>query len=134
MPGGLPPDYISASQFPKVFAWIARFKAVVKAAAAKPKTLTGAEAVQQISQSEYAESECSVDASDPLLLQLGDEVEVWPIDSGFNSKDRGILVGLNGVEIVMESKTSGGKVVRIHCPRHGFRVRRTGKAGVRGSL
>lgn len=132
MMGALPPSYISAQQFPKVFAWIVRFdKAVREAAkrAGKAKTVTGKEAVAIIEGSEFAEAEGGVEAGDPLGLAKGETVEVWPIDSGFSHKDRGRLVGLCGREVVIESKTEGGKMVRVHAPRHGFRVKRVAGGG-----
>jgi hypothetical protein len=92
----------------------------------KPKSLKGQEAVNQISKLHYAESESSVDADDPTGLKKGQEVEVWPIDSGSNHRDRGLLLGLSGDEIVIESKTRDGQSVRVHTPRHGFRIRGTG--------
>jgi len=132
--GALPGDYISANQFPKVFAWIERFDQAVKIAATKlekPKSLKGQEAVDQISKSHYAESESSVDADDPTGLKKRQEVEVWPIDSGSNHRDRGLLVGLSGKEIVIESKTKDGQTVRVHTPRHGFRIRGIGKGNLK---
>lgn len=126
MKGALPEDFISGQQFPKVFAWIERFNKATAAAAktaGKPKTIKGPEALKAISSSVFAESEGSVDASDPTGLKKGQETEVWPIDSGFSCKDRGRLVTLNGTEIVIDSKTQDGQHVRIHTPRHGFRVR-----------
>jgi len=73
--------------------------------------------------SDYAEKDGSVDPNDPSGLQKGQEVQVWPIDSGFNNKDRGLLVALSGTEIVIDTKTVDGKIVRVHAPRHGFRIR-----------
>ena len=127
--GALPADLISAKQFPKVFAWIDRFNNAVSAAAktaGKPKTIKGPEAVKQISSSDFAEKEGEVDENDPTSLKKGQEVEVWPIDSGFNYKDRGSLVALSTKEIVIESKTKDGEKVRVHTPRHGFRLRGIG--------
>lgn len=124
--GALPVDYISAKHFPKVFAWIHRFDTAVKQAATnlgKPKSLKGAEALEQISKSEFAEPEGEVDSDDPTGLKKGQEIEVWPIDSGFSHKDKGKLVALSGAEIVIESKTENGQSVRVHTPRHGFRLR-----------
>ena len=70
-----------------------------------------------------AEEEGSVDEMDRSGLKKGAMVEVWPTDSGFSRKDRGRLVGLNTREVVIEGKTEDGKEVRIHAPRHGFRIR-----------
>jgi len=79
--------------------------------------------MKQISSSDFAEPEGVVDSTDPTGLKKGETVEVWPIDSGFNHKDRGALVSLTGAEIVIQSKTVDGQTVRIHTPRHGFRLR-----------
>jgi hypothetical protein len=128
--GALPEDFISGKQFPKVFAWIERFQQATAAAAkkaGKPKTVKGPEALKIIEEADFAESEGEVDGNDPTGLKKGEEIEVWPIDSGFSKRDRGRLVALDGREIVVDSKTEGGKHVRIHAPRHGFRIRSVGK-------
>jgi len=124
--GALPPDQISAEKFPKSFAWINRFQATVSAAAkslGRPKTVKGTEAAALIGSSEFAEEIGNVDPNDPSGLKKGQNVEVWPIDTGFRNKDKGQLVALSVSEIVIESKTLDGKIVRVHAPRHGFRVR-----------
>lgn len=78
----------------------------------------------QIKSSEFAEADPKVDTGDPSGLSSGQAVEVWPIDTGFKSKDKGSLAGLTSNEIVIETKTKeGNTVVRIHTPRHGFRIR-----------
>ncbi len=124
--GALPADQISAKQYPKSFAWINRFQATVSAAAkslGKPKTVKGTEAAASIGSSEFAEESGDVDLNDPSGLKKGQNVEVWPIDTGFRNKDKGQLVALSVFEIVIETKTQDGKTVRVHSPRHGFRVR-----------
>jgi glutathione S-transferase len=125
--GCLPPALISAKQFPKVFAWIDRFDKATKVAAqeaGKPKTLNGPQAEKQISNDQFAESEGDVDGNDPSGARKGDIIEVWPIDSGSSRKDVGKLVALSSHEIVVESKTESGQLVRVHTPRHGFRFRK----------
>ncbi|KAE9378188.1 glutathione s-transferase-related protein-like protein [Stipitochalara longipes BDJ] len=126
--GALPPDYISAQQFPKTFAWVERFDAVALAAMKKngaAQKIPGAEALKAVGNGEWAEEEASVDEKDPSELKKGEMVEVCPIDSGFSRKDTGRLVGLSTSEVVIEVRTQEGAQVRIHAPRHGFRVRRT---------
>ena len=126
MKGALPADQISADQFPKSFAWINRFHTTVSGVAkslGKPKTVKGAEAAALIGSSEFAEEIGHVDPNDPSGLKKGQNVEVWPIDTGFRNKDRGQLVALSVSEIVIETKTQDGQTVRVHAPRHGFRVR-----------
>ena len=67
-----------------------------------------------------------MEVNDPSGLKKGDVIEVWPIDTGFNHRDKGRLVKLDGAEVVIEGKTVKGGAIRIHCPRHGFRVRKVG--------
>ena len=128
--GALPADLISAKQYPKVFAWIARFNSAIAAAkkiAAKPVTLKGDEVVKKVTQADFAEPEAKVDEKDPSDLKNGQEVETWPIDSGFRHHERGQLVGLTNHEVILEKKTQGDVVIRIHHPRTGFRIRGLGE-------
>lgn len=117
---------ISAKHFPKVFAWIERFNKVIKAAkssAAKPTTLKGDAATQRISKAAFADKKLTIDERDPLNLKQGDEVEIWPIDSGFGHRDRGQLVGLTAAEVVLSVRLEAeGKEVRLHFPRTNFRI------------
>ncbi len=69
-----------------------------------------------------------VDANDPSGLKKGDEVDVSPSDFGFSRKDRGRLLRLDGSEIVIQGRMERGGEVRIHAPRHGFRVRKVKEA------
>lgn len=124
MPGAVPADVASKDSFPKVFAWVERFSVAAGAARkknGKPKALKGFEAAEKIWGSEWAEGLRGVDERDPVGLSKGQEVIVHPTDSGVTHKDRGALVGLGGDEIVIEVKTEKG-TVRVHAPRHGFRV------------
>ncbi|KAI9647845.1 hypothetical protein NHQ30_004233 [Ciborinia camelliae] len=134
--GALPENYVSRQQFPRTFAWIARFDAATRLAAQKvpkPQTLSGSKAMKIVAASEFVEEdEIVVDPLDPSGLAKGQEVEVWPIDTGMNNKDRGALVGLSSREIVIESRMKDGVKVKIHTPRHGFRIRAVRQDG--GSL
>ncbi|TGO20657.1 hypothetical protein BPAE_0277g00080 [Botrytis paeoniae] len=134
LPGALPTHYISAQQFPKTFAWISRFDQATRLAAknlSKPKVLSGVEVLEKVSASDFVEKDECVDSLDPTGLQKGQEVEVWPIDTGMSRRDRGFLVGLSTKEIVIESQTKEGVKVKIHTPRHGFRIRGVGGKGSR---
>ncbi|KAK3945895.1 hypothetical protein QBC46DRAFT_370266 [Diplogelasinospora grovesii] len=124
LPGALPPNY--EKQFPKVFAWIKRFRGAVSATKktqGDPKTLSGEEAAKIIRQSSFNESEKAVEESEAVVqfhkLKSGQLVEVWPTDSGSSHKDVGKLVALSSKEVVIETKAG----VHVHAPRHGFRVR-----------
>ncbi|KAG9243261.1 hypothetical protein BJ878DRAFT_424010 [Calycina marina] len=134
LPGALPAGYICPQTFPKTFAWIKRFDVAFKVAAkkaGKPKSLKGDEALKQINNSEFAEEEGVVDTQDPTELKKRQEIEVWPIDTGFSHKDRGPLIALSSSEIVIESRTKDGVVVRVHTPRHGFRLRGVNSASAK---
>lgn len=136
MPGALPADEVSAERFPKVYAWIDRFQKAAGAAAkaqGKPKSVSGEEAEGIITGAEYNEPEGEVDAGEGLAkfhgLVKGSKVALWPTDTGANHKDVGALVSLTAKEVVIVPEKEGGKV-RIHAPRHGFRVRPVGEAKI----
>ena len=93
-----------------------------KSQAPKPASSKGDAALQRITSASFAEEDLGVDEADPLGLQHGTEVEVFPIDSGFRHKDKGRLVGLNEDEVVVSIQTQG-KEVRLHYPRTGFRIK-----------
>ncbi|KAL8843336.1 MAG: hypothetical protein Q9170_000194 [Blastenia crenularia] len=127
MKGALPTSHFGPESFPKVYAWIERFSKAVKAAresTPKPTTLKGAEAVKHISQADFAEPDGDVDSKDPLGLRKGQEVESWPIDSGYNHRDRGQLVALTRQEVVLKTQSKiGHRDVHIHHPRTNFRIK-----------
>jgi len=124
--GALPREIIGETQYPKVFAWIGRFRKAItaaKATAPKPATLKGDGAFQRITSAGFSEPEGLVDENDPSGLQKGQQVEVWPIDSGFRHHDTGALVALSETEVVLSTKAKGdGQEIRIHCPRTNFRI------------
>lgn len=129
VPGAMPEEWISKDTFPKVFAWMDRFKGVVKEAQeelGEPKTLTGDEAAQLVLGSEYHEAEGQVNEGDPLVqhqrLKKGQLVRVWPTDTGSNHKELGELVSIDEKEVVVEAKAEEGGSVRVHAQRHGFAV------------
>ena len=136
MPGAIQPDVIGAEHFPKVFAWIERFRQVVENRKAKLrdgliKTLTGEEAASGILGAPFWEEQAgdTVDHKDPVAaaegLKKGMRVRLWPTDTGSLHKDMGNLVAFNKRETVIETRgEDGGVLVRLHAPRHGFRVRR----------
>ncbi|KAK2615604.1 hypothetical protein N8I77_002348 [Diaporthe amygdali] len=138
LPGALPSDQISKTQFPKVFAWIERFDKTVTAAKkklGKVPNVSGEDAVQSIVHSSFFErTGKEVEQSEPLVkalgLNKGDNIVVFPLDSGSSHKDSGVLQSLDGKEVVFETKTEfeGSPIIRVHAPRHGFRIVRKDQA------
>ena len=131
----IPPSLVSKEKYPKVFAWIDRFNKAIKTAersAPKPVMLKGAEAVRHVAQAEFSEAEGEVDDNDPLGLKKGQDVESWPVDSGFRHHDRGRLVSLTANEVVLAAQSKiGGKEIRIHHPRWNFRTRAVSGEGAK---
>ena len=136
MKGALPPHIISPKQLPKVFAWIDRFNAaisVAKSKGPKPVTLKSEQAIKTVASSDFVVSggkkKPVVDESDPLGLKAGQEVEVWPTDTGMRNHDRGVLVGLDRKETVVEVQgQKSEEKIRMHFPRGGFRIKAVGSA------
>ncbi|ROW13380.1 hypothetical protein VPNG_05509 [Cytospora leucostoma] len=136
LPGALPPDQVSEARFPKVFAWIERFDRAVSAGGDdEVPSVSGDEAAQTIVGSSYFEAQDGrVDETEPLGkalgLKRGERVVVFPLDTGSNHKDSGVLLGFDGKEVVFETvaEVQGSPSVRVHAPRHGFRVVREDQA------
>ncbi|KAK5987097.1 hypothetical protein PT974_11215 [Cladobotryum mycophilum] len=133
IPGALPVEIFSPEKFPKVYAWMKRFQDAVSVAKKKVEkvvTLDGEAAASFIEGSEYHDAEGSVDEADPVVvaqgLKKGDAVVVSPTDTGKAHKDVGKLVSVDGKEVVIEVVTEKKKSVRVHAPRHGFRVKKQG--------
>jgi len=135
MEGALPASIISPTQFPKVFAWISRFRDALKqtkSSGFKPTTLSGDDVVKYMQDARFVESAGEVDVNDPLGLRAGEEVEVWPIETGFTHRDRGTLLSLTPSEVVVGKKTkAGGTDIHLHMPRWGFRISRPKAAGTK---
>ncbi|QUC23107.1 uncharacterized protein UV8b_07348 [Ustilaginoidea virens] len=134
IPGALPRESFSPSAYPKVYAWMERFRGAVRAAGRRlgtPRRLSGQEAARLIVGSAYHEAEGAVDATDfevaSLRLVKGDRVTVGPTDFGSGRRDVATLVGIDDEQVVFETKGEDG-TVRVHAPRHGFRL---GKAEAR---
>jgi hypothetical protein len=129
MPGALDPKYISATQFPKVFAWVDRFSNALKQAgknAPKAVTLPGGQMPEVIGASKFYDAVGDVDANDPTGLKAGDEVTTWPTDTGSQYRDTGKLLTLTANEIVIAKQTKvGGHEIHVHMPRWGFRIAKT---------
>jgi hypothetical protein len=128
MKGAVPESVISATTFPKVFAWVKRFDATVKKAQqglqTKPTRVKGPEVAEYMKTAKFAEAVGEVDVNDPLGLRVGDVVEVWPIESGFSHKDRGKLLSLTPREVVISKTMRSGEEIRVHAQRWGFRIRK----------
>jgi len=117
-------DVLSREVYPKTYAWVGRYKATVKAAvkANKVVKVKGDEAKKFVLNAQV-NGRVDVDEKDPLKLKKGQEVVVFPIDTGFKHKDNGKLVGLNKEEVVIAVKAPEGNAeVHLHAPRWGFRV------------
>ncbi|RYO87953.1 hypothetical protein DL766_010237 [Monosporascus sp. MC13-8B] len=134
MPGALPADIVGPRQFPKVFAWIDRFRRALEERKAAfgggQKSLAGEEAARVILGAQFAEDqEWEVVEDDPVAkvegLRKGMHVRLRPTDTGVLHKDSGRLVGFTRRETVIETRGADGEVlVRLHAPRHGFKVQR----------
>ncbi|PSN70495.1 hypothetical protein BS50DRAFT_488055 [Corynespora cassiicola Philippines] len=121
MRDSLPEEFISAKKFPKTFSWVHRFKAEMarrKSECAKPARIVGHELASHMAKDAGKREPTTFLTDDPLRLEPGDEVEVYPSDYGFTHKDRGATVGLTSSEIVIRN----AKGLHLHFPRWNFRI------------
>ena len=125
-------EIATKADFPRTFAWVERFEKAVKEAQAKASKVVNIKGPEIEKAWETAgwgeESGMQVDKRDPIKLGAGEEVEVFPAETGFNHKDQGRLIGLTPEEVVIEKHTLAGHAIRIHAPRRGFRVRKVTSA------
>ncbi|CAI4215162.1 unnamed protein product [Parascedosporium putredinis] len=135
LPGALPAEIFSPSTYPKVYSWIRRFQkhlSDMKRENGRAKPIQGDEAFKTITSSPYSESLGEIDETDPVVvaeaLEKGMLVTVWPSDTGSAHKDTGALLAIDKTEIVFETSGSLAPLatVRVHAPRHGFRVTKHG--------
>lgn len=123
---------LSEGEFPKVHAWVRRFRdAADEAERRNPgagEIEEGKEAeddvVERILGSESSEvNDLPFDMDDVLGLRKGQRVSVAPVDFGFTHKDEGTLVGLSKNEVVIEVDVPGGRgKLRLHYPRIQFKI------------
>ncbi|KKF96240.1 hypothetical protein CFO_g1412 [Ceratocystis platani] len=128
IPGALPKTSFSASEFPKIHAWTARFQKIISAAkkqGQKPETVSGDQAYEIITKSLFHDKSSVV--SDELSdLRVGDIVDLRPSDYGMQHVDTGRLVALSPKEVTIEVATSNA-TIHLHAPRHGFVVKKSNK-------
>jgi hypothetical protein len=126
----MPSHVVSKERFPRVYAWISRFRAALEeAAASAPETMqmNGSQAVASILGSTLDDAHNSVDSDDPLGLTEGTEVELYPTDWGTEHRDSGQLVALTQDEVTVAARSSRAAELRIHAPRTGFRITEIGR-------
>lgn len=120
-------NLFTSEQYPKVFAFLDRYKAFVAKVHEKDgraPTISIDETVERVLSSGYTEPEGIVCPLGPLQLEKGQRVEVYPTDSGINHHDKGQLVSIGAQEVVVESEVPGGNgFLRIHYPRTNIAVK-----------
>jgi hypothetical protein len=134
----MPPHVVSEKLFPKVYAWISRFRHALEDAASsapKPVAMDGDEAVSCIKSSKGTKAtepsfEDVVNEDDPQAVERGTLVEVNPSDWGSEHRDAGRLVGLAPDEVTILAE--GALELRIHAPRTGFKMTGVGKDAAKG--
>jgi len=137
LPNAMPESFFSAERYPRTRAWLARYEKAVERAkqyAPQPTELEGPAAIEQALKSplntstDTAGAELTV-VQDPSGLKQGQEIEMYPIDTGSNRRDRGRLVHLTSAEVAISAKSEKGDTdVRIHYPRWNFSIGPAGEA------
>lgn len=123
MKGALSEEHINDGIYPRTFAWVRRFMGEVekkKHQAPRPTTLDGEAMSSKVLNSSMTPEATKFDSDDPLKVQAGDQVQVFPSDYGQNNKDHGTLLGLSTHEVVIRNK----KGLHLHFPRWNFRIQK----------
>ncbi|KAM0287458.1 hypothetical protein ACHAQH_000411 [Verticillium albo-atrum] len=130
LPGALATERFGEERYPKVHGWIARFQAAVTAARKrgnKTRTVSGEEAANIIAGAASTDVG-GVDESDAVVvhegLKAGDQIVVWPTDTGSAHKDTGTLVALDKIKVVFTVEGQQGLKTTVHAPRHGFKIKK----------
>ena len=130
-------EFFNDQKYPKVFAWIDRYRKAIEKAkedASTPPELEGKAAIQKILKSGFNEENLRVEP-DPIGLKEGEMVDMHPIDTGYNSRDSGKLVVLNSNEAAVSTKSQqDGVEIHIHYPRWNFNIMRQKQAAGDGKL
>jgi hypothetical protein len=117
--------------YPKVYAWIERFRERLRAAQARGpavSSLQGSKAVPNILQAKLTDEALRVE-KDPLGFTKGELVDLFPLDGGgVTHKDRGRLVKLTKNEVAIAVQAHDSTTVHIHAPRWNFRIQRVAAA------
>jgi glutathione S-transferase len=117
------PEQINDKVYPKVFAWVKRFMGVVeekKKTCAKPTTLDGAAMKSRILNAASTTDDIGFMPNDPLGLNRGDMVQVFPSDYGQTGISSGTLTGLSTTEVVIKNTQD----LHLHFPRWNFSIRK----------
>ena len=122
-----PKEYFSEEIYPKVYRWRDRFREELKSArsrAPKPIRLNGTDAVSAILDADFSDRELSIDPGDPVKLEEGAYIELYPTDGGrFTHQDRGRLVKLTKDEVAIAVRSEiGDTEVHVHSGRWNFRI------------
>ncbi|KAJ3489413.1 hypothetical protein NLG97_g6002 [Lecanicillium saksenae] len=131
IPGALAEEYFGPARFPRVRAWITRFRAALaeaKARSREPDSLTGDEAARLIKAAAPSAIKAGFRLDDPVVaslgLQLGEEVTIWTSDvPNAKEKDTGALLDLTSDEIVLDVTTETGSF-RLWAPRNNFHIQK----------
>lgn len=107
--------------FPAVRAWMDRMRGLGRS---KVQEISGAEALE-IAKRAAPSVERRIDEIDVPGLAVGDDVEVMPIDYGFNPV-RGQLAVASTEELALLRNDAQVGEVAVHFPRLGFRVKQAG--------
>lgn len=131
LPNAYDEAFFNKDQYPKTIEWRERYNAAIAKAkedAETPPELEGKDAVEKIlSGPLIANPKVN---PDPIGMKEGEEVIMYPIDTGYNAKDSGKLVGLGAHEAVVSTTSKqGDKEIRIHYPRWNFEIERPGAGG-----
>ncbi|KAI5206147.1 hypothetical protein E4T39_02745 [Aureobasidium subglaciale] len=121
MEGAVLEDYLSEKMFPRTYAWIHRFRKALQDAEVKapePTALSGKQVFEKIASASVGAFQGGTSYTDPLKLEIGEMVEVYPTDWASHHRDVGELVLLEANQVCIRNAQG----VLVHFPRWNFRI------------
>lgn len=141
--GALAGSDITATTFPKTFAYISRFNALLprpKAVSVAVPKIKGPEAKEiilsyndQKSLGSSATGNIGVLGDGLSGVMFGEEMEITPVDTGKEHPQRGRIRELSKeiavLEVVPMGECNGKRALRLHFPRKGYTIKGLGAGG-----
>jgi hypothetical protein len=132
----LPEDTFNKDCYPKTMAYLQNYHNLFDSAmsTAKVTQVDGFKAIEIIEAPKLPSPATGTPTKDPLNINTGEEVSIYPKGTNPAHRDTGELVVLNSKEAAVKKRTRLGVEIRVHYPRWETRIERAGRQHENGGL